>query len=87
MWYQLILNIIFHHFSNFESYVPILVFQAKELPTFKDNDFVKDGETIYIGDDAKDTLIDTLTADVEVCVRFIPTSPSHFAPYGCVYIG
>ncbi|XP_064648644.1 phosphatidylinositol 5-phosphate 4-kinase type-2 alpha-like isoform X2 [Lineus longissimus] len=39
--------------------------KAKELPTFKDNDFVKDGETIHIGDQAKEALIETLSADVE----------------------
>ncbi|RZF31950.1 hypothetical protein LSTR_LSTR012420 [Laodelphax striatellus] len=38
--------------------------KEKNLPTFKDNDFVKEGTKIYIGDDAKDKLLDTLTADV-----------------------
>jgi 1-phosphatidylinositol-5-phosphate 4-kinase len=40
------------------------------LPTFKDNDFVKEGTKIYIGDDAKDKLLETLTADVEVIFFF-----------------
>lgn len=41
--------------------------KEKDLPTLKDNDFVKEGMKIYIGDDAKEKLLDTLTADVEVC--------------------
>lgn len=40
--------------------------KEKDLPTFKDNDFVKEGTKIYIGDDAKEKLLETLTADVEV---------------------
>ncbi|KAG8298317.1 Phosphatidylinositol 5-phosphate 4-kinase type-2 beta [Homalodisca vitripennis] len=39
--------------------------KEKDLPTFKDNDFVKEGIKIYIGDIAKDKLLETLTADVE----------------------
>lgn len=42
--------------------------KEKDLPTFKDNDFVKEGIKIYIGDIAKDKLLETLTADVEVCM-------------------
>lgn len=43
--------------------------KEKDLPTLKDNDFVKEGMKIYIGDDAKEKLLETLTADVEVyCV-------------------
>lgn len=43
--------------------------REKDLPTLKDNDFVKEGMKIYIGDDAKEKLLETLTADVEVyCV-------------------
>ncbi|CAH2216802.1 jg22981, partial [Pararge aegeria aegeria] len=38
----------------------------KELPTLKDNDFIKQGVRIDIGDDAKEKLLETLTADVEV---------------------
>jgi hypothetical protein len=38
--------------------------KGKELPTLKDNDFLRDGGKIYIGDDAKEKLMDTLTADV-----------------------
>ncbi|XP_018911747.1 LOW QUALITY PROTEIN: phosphatidylinositol 5-phosphate 4-kinase type-2 alpha [Bemisia tabaci] len=38
--------------------------KEKDLPTFKDNDFVKEGTKIYIGDDAKEKLLETLNADV-----------------------
>lgn len=40
--------------------------KEKDLPTYKDNDFVKDGMKIYIGGEAKSKLIETLTADVDV---------------------
>ena len=40
--------------------------KEKELPTLKDNDFVKDGTKVVIGDEAKERLMETLTADVEV---------------------
>lgn len=38
----------------------------KDLPTLKDNEFLKDGCRIYIGDEAKKRLVETLTADVKV---------------------
>lgn len=38
----------------------------KELPTLKDNDFIKQGVRVDIGEAAKDKLLETLTADVEV---------------------
>ncbi|XP_037075422.1 phosphatidylinositol 5-phosphate 4-kinase type-2 alpha-like [Pollicipes pollicipes] len=41
----------------------------KELPTLKDNDFVKDGMHVVIGDLAKDKLMDTLSADVAFLTR------------------
>jgi len=41
----------------------------KNLPTLKDNDFMKDGLKIHIGEDAKQTLMETLTADVEFLMR------------------
>lgn len=51
--------------------------KEKDLPTLKDNDFVKEGMKIYIGDDAKEKLLETLTADVEVyCVLFSMISQS-----------
>lgn len=36
----------------------------KSLPTFKDNDFIKQGRKISIGPDAKQKLNETLSADV-----------------------
>lgn len=42
--------------------------KEKELPTLKDNDFVKDGTKVIIGDEAKERLMETLTADVEVTI-------------------
>lgn len=42
-----------------------------DLPTYKDNDFVKEGMKIYIGEEAKAKLIETLTADVDVSLLFI----------------
>ena len=44
--------------------------KEKELPTLKDNDFVKDGTKVVIGDDARERLMETLTADVEVGIFF-----------------
>lgn len=44
--------------------------KEKDLPTFKDNDFVKEGMKIYIGDEAKEKLLNTLTHDVEVRTNF-----------------
>lgn len=43
--------------------------KEKDLPTYKDNDFVKEGMKIYIGEEAKAKLIETLTADVDVSIR------------------
>ena len=40
----------------------------KDLPTLKDNDFLKHQMTIYFGEEAKNKLFDTLTADVAVSV-------------------
>jgi len=43
--------------------------RGKSLPTLKDNDFIADGLKICIGDEGKDALLDTLTADVEFLAR------------------
>ena len=40
--------------------------KEKDLPTLKDNDFVKEGLKIHIGDNAKEKLLEVLTADVGV---------------------
>lgn len=38
----------------------------KDLPTLKDNDFIKQGVKIDMGESAKEKLLETLTADVGV---------------------
>lgn len=43
----------------------------KRLPTLKDNDFIKQGVKITIGDEAKTKLLDSLNADVNVSVIII----------------
>lgn len=45
-------------------FVPCL--QAKELPTFKDNDFLNEGHKLQIGDDNKKYFLEKLKRDVEV---------------------
>ena len=44
--------------------------KQKELPTYKDNDFINDGVMINIGKEAKERLESTLKADVDVSVLF-----------------
>lgn len=44
----------------------ILCVQAKELPTFKDNDFLNKGHKLQIGDDNKKYFLEKLKRDVEV---------------------
>ncbi|XP_060804399.1 phosphatidylinositol 5-phosphate 4-kinase type-2 alpha isoform X2 [Amyelois transitella] len=41
----------------------------KELPTLKDNDFIKQGVRIDIGEAAKEKLLETLTADVDFLTK------------------
>lgn len=41
--------------------------QAKELPTYKDNDFINDGQKIYINEENKKMFLEKLRKDVEVC--------------------
>lgn len=43
--------------------------REKELPTFKDNDFVNEQMKVYIGEEAKSKLMETLTADVEFLTK------------------
>jgi len=43
--------------------------REKSLPTLKDNDFLADGLKISIGEESKEALIETLTADVEFLAR------------------
>lgn len=48
------------------------IFQTKETPTFKDNDFTKDNAKLRIGDDVKKDLLQRVKDDVEVssCIDF-----------------
>ncbi|OWK03406.1 PIP4K2A [Cervus elaphus hippelaphus] len=39
---------------------------AKELPTLKDNDFINEGQKIYIDDNNKKVFLEKLKKDVEV---------------------
>lgn len=41
-------------------------FKAKDLPTFKDNDFLNEGHKLQIGDDNKKYFLEKLKRDVEV---------------------
>lgn len=44
--------------------------QAKELPTYKDNDFINDGQKIYIDENNKKMFQEKLKKDVEVRYLF-----------------
>lgn len=50
----------------FDTEILSLPFQAKELPTFKDNDFLNEGHKLQIGDDNKKYFLEKLKRDVEV---------------------
>jgi 1-phosphatidylinositol-5-phosphate 4-kinase len=43
--------------------------KAKELPTFKDNDFINEGIKIDVGDEPKEELINMLQADVDFLTK------------------
>lgn len=51
------------------------MFQAKELPTLKDNDFINEGQKIYIDDNNKKVFLEKLKKDVEVRKFNIKESP------------
>lgn len=40
--------------------------QEKDLPTLKDNDFVRDGYKVFIGPEDKEKLMEMFNADVAV---------------------
>uniref|UniRef100_A0A8C2V5X2 Phosphatidylinositol-5-phosphate 4-kinase type 2 alpha n=1 Tax=Chinchilla lanigera TaxID=34839 RepID=A0A8C2V5X2_CHILA len=40
--------------------------KAKELPTLKDNDFINEGQKIYIDDNNKKVFLEKLKKDVEI---------------------
>lgn len=42
----------------------------KQLPTLKDNDFIKNKVKINIGDAAKEKLTETMNADVDVSISY-----------------
>ncbi|KAI5617104.1 phosphatidylinositol 5-phosphate 4-kinase type-2 alpha, partial [Silurus asotus] len=42
-----------------------IYFKAKELPTYKDNDFINDGQKIYIDEENKKIFLEKLRKDVE----------------------
>uniref|UniRef100_A0A8B9GXI6 Phosphatidylinositol 5-phosphate 4-kinase type-2 alpha n=1 Tax=Astyanax mexicanus TaxID=7994 RepID=A0A8B9GXI6_ASTMX len=42
--------------------------KTKELPTYKDNDFINDGQKVYIDGENKKMFLEKLKNDVEVCV-------------------
>lgn len=57
--------------SHFCVYWPLIYItngQAKELPTYKDNDFINDGQKIYIDEENKKMFLEKLRKDVEVCL-------------------
>lgn len=57
--------------SCFGVYWPLMYItdgQAKELPTYKDNDFINDGQKIYIDEENKKMFLEKLRKDVEVCL-------------------
>lgn len=66
------INSSFFHFRKFDLKGSTVDREAndkeldKKLPTFKDNDFVKQGIKIVIGAEAKEKLKEILTADVDV---------------------
>lgn len=40
--------------------------QAKDLPTFKDNDFLNEGQKLHVGEESKKNFLEKLKRDVEV---------------------
>ena len=43
--------------------------KAKDLPTYKDNDFLNDNVNIHIAPEAKHDLMETLQGDVNVSIH------------------
>lgn len=42
-----------------------MLFQAKDLPTFKDNDFLNEGQKLHVGEESKKNFLEKLKRDVE----------------------
>lgn len=56
--------------------------QAKELPTFKDNDFLNEGQKLQIGDENKKYFLEKLKRDVEVLnLLMLSEVLSHWGPH------
>lgn len=66
------LNVVFHC-CIFGLLISDANGQAKELPTYKDNDFINDGQKIYIDDENKKMFLEKLRKDVEVGVEVFKT--------------
>lgn len=43
-----------------------ILLQAKDLPTFKDNDFLNEGQKLHVGEESKKNFLEKLKRDVEV---------------------
>ena len=57
---------------------PDLAFKTCPIVThFQDNDFVKDGVKITIGEEAKSKLMETLSADVQFLIKYVLTLKSN----------
>lgn len=54
----------------------------KNLPTFKDNDFINQGIRLLVGEQSKTRLMDTLSADVNVSCLCSLTSHIFKNTYG-----
>lgn len=46
--------------------------QAKDLPTFKDNDFLNEGQKLRVGEESKKNFLEKLKRDVEVLSDSFP---------------
>ena len=55
-----------HTVIKMQKFIKYFLLQAKDLPTYKDNDFLEDGARISIGQEEKDKLLAKLDKDVEV---------------------
>lgn len=45
--------------------------QAKDLPTFKDNDFLNEGQKLHVGEESKKNFLEKLKRDVEVLTNLV----------------
>ena len=52
--------------------------RAKDLPTYKDNDFLNDHVIIHIAPEAKRDILETLQGDVNVSTQHTPNVASVF---------